>query len=198
MAADPLISSPQQREHPDPHEQDHPVPGGMRLLIAVLLVFGIAYISASDIDTPAAWGDGRAAAELGDAQPPGTAKIDGAALFASLCAACHQTNGQGLPSVFPPLAGSEWVRGQPVTTAAIVLHGINGALTVKGAKYHGAMPAFAGQLSDEQIAAVLTHIRSQWGNAAAAVNAQTVAQARAAHGQRATPFEGDSDLPSHD
>lgn len=198
MTPDPHLSSPQQRENPDPHEQAHPVPGSMRLLMAILLVFGVAYISAADIEAPAAWGDGRTAAELGGAPAAGAARVDGAALFAALCAACHQANGQGLPGVFPPLAGSEWVRGQPTTTAAIVLHGIQGGLTVKGIRYQGAMPAFGGQLSDEQIAAVLTHVRSQWGNAAAAVSAETVAQTRAAHRQRDVPFEGDGDLPSHE
>jgi mono/diheme cytochrome c family protein len=197
MTPDPQISAPQQRENPDPHEQGRPVPWSMRLLLAMLLVFCIAYISAADIETPAAWGDGREAAELGDGKASGTAKVDGAALFASLCAACHQANGQGLPGVFPPLAGSEWVQGQPSTAAAILLHGVTGSLSVKGSTYNGAMPAFGGQLSDEQIAAVLTHVRSQWGNTAAAVSAETVTQARAAHQQRTAPFAGDSDLPPH-
>jgi mono/diheme cytochrome c family protein len=198
MTPDPQISAPQQRENPDPHEQTQPVPGSMRLLIAMLLVFCIAYIGAADIETPAAWGDGREAAELGGGKAPGTAKVDGAALFASLCAACHQANGQGLPGVFPPLAGSEWVQGQASTAAAILLHGVTGGLSVKGSTYNGAMPAFGGQLSDEQIAAVLTHVRSQWGNTAAAVSPETVAQARVAHQQRTAPFNGDSDLPPHD
>jgi mono/diheme cytochrome c family protein len=198
MTPDPQISASQQRENPDPHEQGRPVPGSMRLLMAVLLVFCIAYISAADIETPAAWGDGREAAELGGGKASGTAKADGAALFASMCAACHQANGQGLPGVFPPLAGSEWVQGQPSTAAAIVLHGVTGNLSVKGSNYNGAMPAFGGQLSDEQIAAVLTHVRSQWGNTSGAVSPETVAQARAAHEKRSAPFQGDKELPAHD
>jgi mono/diheme cytochrome c family protein len=198
MTLDPRISSQQAREHAEPHERTHPVPGSLRLLLAGLLVFCIAYISAADIESPAAWGDGRAAEELGERQAPGGAKVDGAALFNALCAACHQANGQGLPGVFPPLAGSEWVQGQPTTVAAIVLHGISGTLTVKGTEYHGAMPAFGAQLDDAQLAAVLTHIRSQWGNTASAVIPETVQQARTTHAKRTTPFEGDKDLPSHD
>ncbi|MFG6462070.1 c-type cytochrome [Roseateles sp. DXS20W] len=198
MTPDPQISAQQQRENPDPHEQTQPVPWPLIMLVALLFAFGIAYISQADIESPAAWGDGRQAAELSGSKGRGAAKADGAALFASLCAACHQANGQGLPGVFPPLAGSEWVSGKDSTASAIVLHGITGNLSVKGSSYNGAMPAFGGQLSDEQVAAVLTYVRSQWGNSAAAVSAETVAQVREAHKERTTPFTGDKDLPPHD
>lgn len=197
MKHDPEISPAQQRENPEPHEQANPVPRLLLLLLGLLMGFGIVYICLSDIESPSVWGDGRQAAELGGGKVSGAAKADGAALFASLCAACHQANGQGLPGVFPPLAGSEWVQGQPATVAAILLHGVNGTLTVKGVPYRGAMPAFGAQLSDDEIAAVLSHIRAQWGNSAAAVGPEVVAQARAAHQQRSTPFDGDKDLPSH-
>ena len=186
----------QQRENPDPHEQSRPMPWPMIALVALLIAFGIVYISRSDIETPAAWGDGRSAAELAGAKPG--AKVDGAALYASLCVACHQAAGQGLPGVFPPLAGSEWVQGKDSTAAAILLHGITGSLTVKGAAYNGAMPPFKDQLSDEQIAAVLTHVRSQWGNQAAAVSPDTVAKAREEHKARTASFAGDKELPPHD
>lgn len=198
MTHDPQVSAQQRRENPDPHEQARPVPGWIRLLLAAMVVFCIAYISRANIDTPSAWGDGRAATELGDGRSTRGAGVDGAALFASLCAACHQANGQGLPGVFPPLAGSEWVQGKAGTAAAIVLHGVTGSLSVKGSPYQGAMPAFGSQLGDEQIAAVLTHVRSQWGNTAAAVSAETVAQARAEHQQRTVPFAGEKELPAHD
>lgn len=195
---DPDISPQQQRENPDPHEGTRPIPWPLVALVALLVAFGIVYITRADIDTPAAWGDGRDMAELAGARPAAGAKADGAALYASLCVACHQAAGQGLPGVFPPLAGSEWVQGKDSTVAAILLHGINGALTVKGTTYNGAMPPFKDQLSDEQIAAVLTHIRSQWGNQAAAVTAETVAKAREEHKARTAAFAGDKELPSHD
>lgn len=194
----PDISPQQERENPDPHERANPVPWPMILLAAVLVGFGVVYILRADIESPAVWGDGRSAAELAGTSRSAGAKVDGAALFSSLCAACHQATGQGLPGVFPPLAGSEWVIGKDSTAAAILLHGINGSLTVKGTVYNGAMPAFGGQLNDEQIAAVLTHIRSQWGNSAAPVSAETVAAAREAHQARTAPFEGDKGLPPHD
>lgn len=198
MTRDPQISAQQQRENPEPHEQTQPVPWPLIMLVALLFAFGVAYISLSDIESPAAWGDGRQAAELGGGKRQGGAKADGAAVFASLCVACHQANGQGLPGVFPPLSGSEWVTGKDSTVAAIVLHGVTGRLSVKGSTYNGAMPAFGAQLSDEQMAAILTYVRSQWGNQAAAVSAETVAQTREAHKDRTAPFVGDKDLPTHD
>jgi len=195
---EPHISPQEERENPDPEEGANPVPWPLIGLVAVLFAFGIVYISLADIESPAAWGDGRQAAELAGAKKVAGAKVDGAALFSSLCVACHQASGQGLPGVFPPLAASEWVQGKDRTAASILLHGINGPLTVKGNVYNGAMPAFGGQLSDEQIAAVLSHVRSQWGNTASAVTAETVAAAREEHKARTSAFAGDKELPPHD
>ena len=96
--------------------------------------------------------------------------------------------------MFPPLAGSEWVTGKESTLAAVVLHGVDGPLTVKGSTYNGAMPAFAAQLGDAELAALLTHIRSQWGNTAAPVTAEAVAAARQETAARTTPFKGDAEL----
>jgi mono/diheme cytochrome c family protein len=196
--SDPQISAQEARENPDPEEGTNPVPRPLIGLVALLIAFGISYISLADINSPAAWGDGRQATELAGAKKAAGAKVDGGVLFATLCVACHQASGQGLPGVFPPLAGSEWVRGKDTTAAAILLHGINGQLTVKGNVYNGAMPAFGEQLSDEQIAAVLSYIRSQWGNTASAVAAETVAAAREAHKARTGAFDGDKELPPHD
>ena len=185
----------QRRENPDPEERRTPIPWLVLALAAVLAAFGVDYISHSDVNTPPAWGDGRSLAELvGDKPATAGARIDGGAIFTSMCAACHQATGQGLPGVFPPLAGSEWVVGKPDTAIAILLHGINGAIEVKGKVYQGAMPAFGATLGDGEIAAVLTHIRSQWGNAAAAISAETVAATRARLAQRSEPYAGGEEL----
>ena len=111
-----------------------------------------------------------------------------------MCVACHQAGGTGLAGVFPPLAGSEWVNGRDSTLAAIVLRGIDGPLTVKGTTYNGQMPSFAGKLKDEQIAAVLSHLRSSWGNASPALAAETVAKVRAEQAPNSAPFAGDKEL----
>lgn len=194
---DPDILPQQQRENPEPQEQTRPIPWAVGLLVAAMVTFGVVYIAVSDVNTPSSWGDGRTLAELaGEAPGAAAAKVDGAALYASICAACHQAAGTGLPGVFPPLAGSEWVTGKEGPLAAIVLHGVTGPLEVKGNTYTGAMPAFKDQLDDAQVAAVLSHIRSQWGNGGAAVDAQTVATVREALKDRSTPFAGGKELES--
>lgn len=182
----------QQREHPEPQEGSNPMPWFVIVLTALLLGFGVLYIVRSAIVNLPAMGDGRSTAELqGAAAVAVGAAVDGAAVYASRCVACHQASGAGLPGVFPPLAGSEWVAGKQTTLIALVLHGVSGALTVKGNTYNGAMPAFGAQLQDAELAAVLTHVRSQWGNSAAPVTADTVAAVRKETAARTEPFKGD-------
>jgi len=194
---DPEILPQQRRENPEPREQSFPVPWALLVMTGALVLVGATYIAQADIESPILWGDGRARAELagpGRAGAGAAAAVDGAALYASLCAACHQPTGAGLPGVFPPLAASEWVLGDEKTVAAIVLHGVSGTLTVKGSAYDGVMPSFKEQLGDAQLAAVLSHIRSRWGNGATAVSAETVAAVRETHKARSAPFAGDREL----
>jgi mono/diheme cytochrome c family protein len=185
------------RENPDPEEAGNPIPRWV-LGLAVLLALGcVYYILRVNTSTAADYGDQRTASDLLQQPKPaaGTAPaVDGAAIFSTRCAACHQATGAGLPGVFPPLAGSNWVNGRDTTVIQIVLHGIQGSLTVNGVKYNGAMPTFGAQLSDAEIAAVLTHVRSHWGNTVGAVGAQEVAAQRAATAQRNEPWQGDADL----
>ena len=107
------------------------------------------------------------------------------------CAVCHQANGQGVPGSFPPLAGSEWATAaNAALPIRVVLHGLQGAVTVKGQKFNGAMPAYGTMqpMSDSDVAAVLTYVRSSWGNAASAVTPAEVAAERSATGARTTPW----------
>ena len=120
----------------------------------------------------------------GAAVPP----VDGAAVFSGHCAACHQATGLGLPGVFPPLAGSEFVNGDPGRLARLVLRGLTGPVTVARATYNGAMPAWADQLQDGEVAAVLTYVRSHFGNSAGPIAADAVAAARTATASRTSPW----------
>lgn len=106
---------------------------------------------------------------------------DGKALF-QRCTACHQETGKGVPGAFPPLAGSSWVQGPASRPIAIVLHGLQGPIKVGKDTYNGVMIAYGtGQpMTDAEVAAVVTYIRSSWGNKASAVTAAQVAQVRAA------------------
>jgi len=104
-----------------------------------------------------------------------SAASDGKSVFNTNCATCHQENGMGSPGVFPPLAGNGDVTAKdPTKIIGIVLHGLNTQITVNGKEYNGGMPPWKGTLSNADIAAVLTYVRSSWGNSAPAVTEKMV------------------------
>jgi mono/diheme cytochrome c family protein len=103
----------------------------------------------------------------------------GKSVYQTNCIACHQANGLGVPGAFPPLAGSEWVTGSEERLVRIVLHGLQGPITVKGNEYNNVMAPLGAVLKDEQIANVLSYIRQEWGNTAPDVEAASVARIRA-------------------
>ncbi len=103
---------------------------------------------------------------------------EGAKLFADSCAACHGAEGKGLPGAFPPLAGDPVVNGSdPAEHITTVLNGAQNR-KIGGVSYQAAMPAFAGQLSDQQIMEIINHERTSWGNHAPLVTTTDVAAAR--------------------
>lgn len=104
----------------------------------------------------------------------------GKPLFATVCAACHQADGRGLDGLAPPLLDSEWVLGSPERTVRIVLHGVRGPISVLGRVHTGDMPAFGGALDDQQVAAILTYLRREWGHTASPVEPEQVKAIRAA------------------
>lgn len=116
------------------------------------------------------------------------AAVDGKAVYERTCGACHQPTGLGIPGAFPPLTQSDYVTGDPLITTHIVLKGLAGEITVGGQTFNGQMPAWEKVLSDAEIAAVVTYIRSSWGNSAGAVDAATVAAERAKLSSRSKPF----------
>ena len=130
--------------------------------------------------TPAAGGAAGAAGAAG-------ATANGAELF-TRCAACHQASGLGVPGAYPPLAGSEWLLNNPEVPIRIVLHGLQGPMTVKNTAFNNAMNPFADQLSDAEIAAVITYERSSWGNSASKITAEQVAAVRAATKTQTAPW----------
>ncbi len=105
---------------------------------------------------------------------PVTPVVQGDVIFAGMCQACHQGSGLGLPGQYPPLAGSEWLLKDPETPVRIVLRGLQGEIAVKGSLFNNKMPRFFDRLSNEEIAAVLTHVRAAWGNAAPPISATLV------------------------
>lgn len=159
------------REQPEPRELRHPLPWSMRILMISLTCWGVFYFF-SVADSPAPAGDMRT---IGQAVPK---VVNGAVIFNAQCAACHQTSGMGLPGAFPPLVDAKWVTGNPMIPIQILLAGLEGPIEVKGQLYQGQMPAFGGSLNDDEIAAVVNHIRTSWGNTASEVDAGQVENAR--------------------
>ena len=100
--------------------------------------------------------------------PSAAQSLDGKALFAKNCAACHQANGRGIPGAFPALAANTLVQGPAAEVATVLLKG------------RGGMPDFSGSLGDQDIALVLSFLRSSWGNQAAPLQADEVAALRSA------------------
>lgn len=133
--------------------------------------------------------DSAGAAGAMAAAMPGGETASGAELY-TRCVTCHQANGEGMAGAFPPLTGSEWVTGNPAVPIRVVLHGVQGPITVKGQQYNSMMlPYGTGQpMSDAEVAAVLTHVRASFGNNASPVTAAQVATERAATSSRTTPW----------
>jgi mono/diheme cytochrome c family protein len=98
----------------------------------------------------------------------------------------------GLTGVFPPLVASDWVLEDDARLVQILLHGVEGELVVNGVAYNGLMPAFP-QLSDAELAAVLSYIRSDWGNDAPPITPEQVAEGRERFPDRG-PWQGGAEL----
>jgi len=101
----------------------------------------------------------------------------GGALFNGTCSTCHQGTGAGLAGVFPPLAKSDFLAADPKRAIGIVLHGLNGKVTVNGQEYNSVMPPMT-QLNDDEVANILTFVLNSWGNPGGRVSVDEVAKAR--------------------
>jgi mono/diheme cytochrome c family protein len=183
----------QQREEVDPSERDRPIPVLVAIITLAVVIFGVAYILLSEPFGQPELGDRRTLSDLRApaAGAPGAA-VDGKQVFTGNCVACHQATGKGLPGVFPPLDGSEWVNGDERIVANILLHGISGEITVQGNTYKGAMPSFK-QLSNAELAAVATYIRAEWSNKASPMKPELFETERKAN-TRSTPFNGGAEI----
>ena len=104
--------------------------------------------------------------------------INGADIYRKSCSSCHQENGQGLKNIFPSLNGVDVIKSDdPTAHIKIVLFGLEGKI-INGIKYTTPMPAWKDQLTDEEIAAVINHERTSWGNNAKLISAEEVNKIR--------------------
>ncbi len=180
------------REKEEPHEGFSPVPIFLMFVFAALCFWGGVYLVehsggyrwdaySPDFDPNA-----------GAPKPVEMSLYDrGAKVFRAQCAQCHQAAGDGVPGVYPPLAGSDWVTEHPEIVARILINGLNGPIEVKGSTYNGNMPSFGPSglnLSNKEIAGVITYIRQEWGNEASEVTEQMIADYSAEYAGRSTPW----------
>lgn len=134
------------------------------------------------LKTPAAPGTPRMLEiKVFDAQVVETFK-PGEKAFSEICGACHGEQGEGLDGIAPPLAGSEWVNGPKSHLITAVLNGMEGPISVAGKRYRLPMnmPGFIDNpaMDDAQLAAILTYIRSNFGNRSGEVKPGEVAAIR--------------------
>jgi mono/diheme cytochrome c family protein len=95
---------------------------------------------------------------------------DGARVYVTNCSSCHQLDGRGVSGAFPPLADNSIVTGNPQTVIAVVKFGMRGNVRVNAQAYGGTMPPWEQLISDDDIAAVVTYIRTAWRNRASPVS----------------------------
>jgi mono/diheme cytochrome c family protein len=186
------LNEPLLREHDEPSEQFLPMPLFMVLIISLLCLWAGVYFErySGNLD-PMVYDE---TAKAGDKSAQVAAPFDpmkaGKSFFSKNCAVCHQATGAGIPSVYPPLAGSDWVKGSEERLVRILLFGMQGTVTVNGTEFNGVMPAF-GTSKDRDLAAVLTFIRTnEWGNNAEPVSEETVAAVREKYKGQTTPNDG--------
>jgi len=103
----------------------------------------------------------------------------GGRVYTANCAACHQTEGQGIPGVFPNLAGSDFLMADPTRSIGVVLNGLSGPIEVNGVSYDGIMPGV--RLSDEDVANVLSFVLNSWGNEGPELTPSDIAKVRSNH-----------------
>ncbi len=155
----------------------------------IVLTLMLLFLGAVYFDHHSGWFDKQvytpytSADELAANQPKSgaaAALARGKTVYGTYCGLCHNSDGSGKPGQAPPLAGSEWVAKDIASLARIPLAGLTGPIQVMGRDWNLSMAPMGATLSDADLAAVLTYIRTSWGNKAGAVTADDIKSARAA------------------
>ncbi|MGI4022657.1 MAG: c-type cytochrome [Janthinobacterium lividum] len=105
---------------------------------------------------------------------------NGLKIYSQTCISCHQADGGGVQNMNPPLIKTPWVLGDQTRLIKIVLNGFKEDVEIEGEKYSNVMPSQA-HLKDQEIADVLTYVRSNFGNKASAITVKQVSATRAAN-----------------
>jgi mono/diheme cytochrome c family protein len=102
----------------------------------------------------------------------------GQKIYEQTCLPCHQADAGGVPGMTPPLQKSSYVQGPATKVIGIVLNGLNDGVEIDGETYSNPMPPFGTALKDQEIADVLTYVRSHFGNKAGSITVTQVSQIR--------------------
>ena len=174
-------------------ESSGPIPVWTWVMSALIAAWA-GWYGITEFQEPAAFAQGNSAGAVAAANAPmgqtaptkfsgqgAAAGFDYAAsgpkLYTTNCSACHGASGAGVPGTFPALAGDPVVTAKdPQAQIGVVLHGLAGK-AIAGKPYAGQMPAFS-QLSDNDIAAIIDHERTSWGNGAPTITPDDVKKAR--------------------
>jgi mono/diheme cytochrome c family protein len=117
-------------------------------------------------------------AEASTSGPGPTTMQRGQKIYEQTCLACHQADAGGVPGMTPPLQKSPYVQGPSMKLIGIVLNGLNDGVEIDGETYSNPMPPFSTALKDQEIADVLTFLRSHFGNKAAPITVTQVSKIR--------------------
>ena len=105
----------------------------------------------------------------------------GAEVYKAYCQTCHQPTGAGLPNVYPPLAGSDYIKTKPKATIIDnVVNGLKGEVVVNGKKFNNVMVPLPANYTNDDAAAVITYALNTWGNNGGLVSAAEVKKIRKA------------------
>ena len=138
----------------------------MKVYTVWILIFGMIFSISCSSDKQQSTTQPKQSAPVAKKEPDHPGKI----LYMQFCLACHMEGGQGVPGLYPPLIQTEYVLGEKDRLIGVVLNGMQGPIEVKGEQYNNIM-AKLDYLQDQQIADVLSYVRSHFGNEAGAITA---------------------------
>ena len=148
------------------------------LIFSVLLVMVVFSCQNSNEKKVEAVSSEQLSKEITNKLPPTTEKVHpGKAVYTEYCLVCHQADGSGVPGMHPPLGPGSWVGRDPRELIAMMIKGLSGKIEVNGEVYNDFMPSQA-QLTDEEMADVLSYVRSSFGNSYGPVDVDLVKKVR--------------------
>jgi mono/diheme cytochrome c family protein len=181
-------------------EEEPSVNAGHMPVIFVIILAGLLFGSFLYLDEAAGGFNNQvyapysSYARVAAAQPqdPGARKrARGKVVYDTTCMLCHQATGLGNAGQAPALDGSEWVNGPVSRLARIPMHGLTGPITVNGQPWNASMAAMGAGLNAEDMAALLTYIRSAWSNKSSEVMEDQVKKVMEATAGRAEQWTAD-------